>query len=107
MTAEELRAIANTETAQVEWKNDALRAAASEIERLAKFEQDSKRMDWFENRSFMAYRDRDCEFGTLVDHVTLVDEDGCRKRRSRVGIVKATLRECVDAAIGATEGVIQ
>lgn len=115
MTSGELRNLAVEEEAvpyRAEYRTsdfviDALREAADTIERLqkrvAELEQDERRLDWFNNRAFTAYRDRDCEFRTLVDHVTLVDEDRHRCGEGRRGIVHATIRECIDAAINSAE----
>ena len=57
---------------------------------------DKRRLDWLESHPFMAYRQRDPRNGRMYDHFTLVDEDF---GASRVGIVKSTLRDCIDEAL--------
>lgn len=56
---------------------------------------DTERLDWLEGRAFTVYNSRDPENNKLGFPV-VVDED---RVGSRVGNVKKTLREALDAAM--------
>lgn len=66
-----------------------------QAEQIAELERDRERLEWLESHPFIAYRDRDLGTSELHGYFTLVDED----KKPRTGIVKDTLRQCIDAAM--------
>lgn len=95
-----------SELAKAEAKRDGYRAKMEEFEdkwataeqQLAEARRDGEDLDWLENRAYLAYRQRDPEFGDLVDHHVVVDEDAKGTRQGHIG---ATLRAAIRAARGA------
>jgi hypothetical protein len=83
-------------TRAVEVFERALRhAAPALIAELEALRRDKERLDWMEANPYTAYRQRDHETGRVPDYHVLVSEDV----HPRVGILKATFREAIDAAM--------